>query len=259
MELRYTKADPTGNITALVEAFPAELSPSAAAAAVFAADRSIEQLGFISEKEGADIALTMAGGEFCGNACLCAAAYHLRRRGLERERVRVAISGAEKPVAVEIEKRDGGYVGTVDMPLPVSVSAVDTPEGSFPVVAFPGISHVIIPASIGRDKAESMIVSLCDRLGAEAVGIMLLDKDESSMTPLVYVPAADTLYWEHSCASGTAAVGAWKHGLSGGKISLALRQIGGVLSVAAEGEAGVLCSLRLGGCVGLGESEILKI
>ena len=259
MFIRYTKADPSGNITALVEAFPSVISPAETSARVFAADSSIEQLGFLSKKDGADIALTMAGGEFCGNACLCAAAFHLQRSGSSAGRVRVAISGAENCIEVEMEKDDEGYRGTVEMPLPLSISRVDTPCGSFPLVRFPGIQHVIAPAALGRDAAENLIVPLCTSLKAEALGIMLYDESCCALTPLVYVPAADTLYWEHSCASGTSALGAWKSSECGGSCRLEFSQPGGSLSINAITENAVLTHLRLGGKVALGESISLKI
>ena len=51
------------------------------------------------------------------------------------------------------------------------------------------------------------------------------------MTPLVYVPAAGTLFWENSCASGTTACGAYVAAKTGGPVSLSLRQPGGSLEI----------------------------
>ena len=45
--------------------------------------------------------------------------------------------------------------------------------------------------------------------------MMLLSPDESAVTPLVYVRSTDSAVWESSCASGTAAVGAWASFRSG--------------------------------------------
>lgn len=248
MEIRWIKADPTGNITALVES-PAAPS-EAVAAAVFAADESVEQLGFLSNCSGADIALSMAGGEFCGNACLCAAAYHLGRSGLKKASLRVAISGAEEPVAVDMRRiGENEYTGFVDMPLPLSVENLR----GLPLVRFAGISHIILPWTTPTSQAEAMIAQLCAELDAEALGLMLFDPVLMRLRPLVYVPAAGTLCWESSCASGSCAVAASLAHERGENVSLSLSQPGGtLLAEAAKGR------LRLGGSVRLGEAKSLK-
>ena len=60
------------------------------------------------------------------------------------------------------------------------------------------------------------------------------------LTPLVYVPAINTLFWENSCASGTAAIGAWLQKKQGGRIEASFSQPAGVLRVVADGETLVL-------------------
>ena len=71
--IRYSILDPTGNITALVEGpvEPERYAP--VASAVMRRHPAVEQVGFFSVKDGRP-ALAMAGGEFCVNASLCAAA-----------------------------------------------------------------------------------------------------------------------------------------------------------------------------------------
>lgn len=259
MEIRYVKADPTGNLTALVESHSSALSRAAVAEAVFASDPGIEQLGFLGESADADVALEMAGGEFCGNACLSAAAWHLRRAGLDSATVCVAISGAEKNIEVEIEKSGSGYSGRVDMPLPLAVEHIGTDFGPAELVRFPGICHIISPASLGREAAEKQIAALCSRLGAEALGLMLYDEAAGSLLPLVYVPGADTLFWEHSCASGTSALGAWLAESRQSSCRLELSQPGGTLSISAEYANGAVSRLQLCGNVELGTAEIIEI
>ncbi len=253
MVIRYTIADPTGNITSLVESPIAYDLRQKVSAALMAAEADVEQLGFLSPaKNGADIALTMSGGEFCGNACLSAAAYHLRRTQAESGLVRVAISGAEVPVAVQLEKKDENeYAGFVDMPLPLGIEPISTPFGQMPIVRFPGISHVIVPSSLSHPEAEAMIAPLCATLGAEALGFMLLDEEAATLRPLVYVPGADSLFWERSCASGTSAVGAWLAKREQRDISLCLTQPGGSLTISAFYADGGVRRLSLGGSVRL--------
>ena len=66
---------------------------------------------------------------------------------------------------------------------------------------------------------------------------MQVDLETGTMKPLVYVPEANTLFWENSCGSGTAAVGAYLRYSTGKAVSLSLHQKGGTLHVSAD-EAG---------------------
>lgn len=243
----YILANPSGNITALVESPVPDDKRRLTAAAIMAAEPSAEQLGFLSPgKNGADISLYMAGGEFCGNACLSAAAWLLRLRGEDRALVKVDISGAESAVAVEIERKtEGVYAGYVNMPLPLSI---ERKEG-VTLVNFPGISHAVLDAPISKAEAEAMIIPLCENLGVEALGLMLFDRESSRLRPLVYVPGAGSLFWETSCASGSAAVAAALAEREGHSLSLSLSQPGGTLSIDLQYESGKIRSLRLGGQV----------
>lgn len=255
--ISYLLADPTGNITALVESPVSPEKRAEAAAAIMAAEPRAEQLGFLSPGSGgADIALYMAGGEFCGNACLSAAAYCLRRRGEETGKLLVDISGADEPVSVEIRKEaDGSYSGTVDMPLPLGADSMD----GFPLVRFPGISHLILPHSLSSAEAEAMIAPLCGRLGAEALGLMLFDPDSCALRPLVYVPGAGSLFWERSCASGSSALGAAMAAEKRSSVSLSLSQPGGTLSIEAIWRHERVAALRLGGHVRLLPEKNIEI
>ena len=265
MKVEYTVFDPTGNITILVTT-PVEISrqPSVASKLMELVPKA-EQVGFLSEAEDCDIALRMAGGEFCGNASMCAAAYYVNEKGFEKCPVTLRVSGADGTVAAEIERlHEGKWRGNVDMPRPQKLELIDLPgAGRLPVVSFDGISHVIYEVSdskpsgsysdvdsasdtsvshfeavnkldelpISRAEAEALACDWCRYLGADALGIMFLNAGASSMTPLVYVPAAGTLFWENSCASGTTACGAYVAAKSGRPVSMSLRQPGGSLEI----------------------------
>ena len=74
---------------------------------------------------------------------------------------------------------------------------------------------------------------------------MLFDEKALTLRPMVYVPAADTMFWESSCASGSAAIGAYLTGKTGEQVDLFLKEPGGTLRVnAAPG-----CGVRLSGQV----------
>ena len=54
------------------------------------------------------------------------------------------------------------------------------------------------------------------------------------LTPLVFVPSADTIFWESACGSGSSAVGAWLASEHQKRISAVLSQPGGRLAVEAS-------------------------
>lgn len=261
MLIRYRRADPSGNITGLVESpVSASLRPLVAAQ-VMALCPDMEQLGFVSHCGDADIRLDMSGGEFCGNATLCAAALELMRRNMDSGTVAVSVSGAEKPLSVDVKKvSQGEYRGRVDMPLPKAVEDRTLPGGlSLPVVEFPGISHVIVRGEIGDEQAAELIASWCDALEAEALGIMLFDEEAMTLRPLVWVPGSGTLFWERSCASGSSALGAWLALRDAFSRRIVLRQPGGEIAVETQLAEGSLTGLSMSGCVKLFDAKTLEI
>ena len=239
MRADYAVMDPTGNVTILVNTpTPVPLQPGRAAA-LLAFEPEAEQVGFLSPGDAAaDLALRMAGGEFCGNAAMSAAALYCMERGLRDGRVKVRVSGAELPVSVQVTALpDASYACAVDMPRPESVEMIglslDGETHALPLVRFAGICHLILPGDFDRAAAERAAKRWCAKLGAAALGLMLLDEKAERMTPLVYVPGGDTLYWERSCASGTAAAGAYLAWKTAAPAALSLRQPGGILRVEA--------------------------
>ena len=240
MTVTYALMDPTGNVTALIETPVPRTEQPAVAAKVMDLEPRAEQAGFLSHPGGCDIALRMAGGEFCGNAAMSAAVRFCARAGHNTANVTVRVSGVEHPVAVEIEKTaDSLWKGAVEMPLPLSVETAALPGGmALPLVAFPGISHVILETPL--EKAEALAKDWCAFLRADALGLMFLDRKAGALTPLVYVPAADTLFWESACGSGSSAVGVWLAQKAGREITVSLKQPGGALTITAAPEGPVI-------------------
>ena len=193
--MRYYLLNPTGNITALIDG-------NIPAAEVMKKEPACEQAGNIYEKEGCDIALRMSGGEFCGNAAMCAAYL------TGKENAKVFVEGT----GIVNVTRTGDRFG-VEMPRPLEI----TEKNGFPMVRFPGIDHVITEG----DLDPALIKSWCE---GDALGFMYLSGD--GMKPLVYVKGSGTLFWENSCASGTTAVGEYL-----GR-PVKLKQPGGVLEYA---------------------------
>lgn len=239
MEVKYILCNPTGNITALVETEIPTEKHVVVAEMILEKEPACEQVGFLlPSKEGSDITLRMAGGEFCGNATMCTAAYYAQKNGLQegnKNCVSVKVIGTPNLLNVDIEKKNNEYIGTIEMPRPSSIKEVqfsfENSNYRYPVVNFSGISHVIIEDDIPCYMPERCIKIWCDKLKVNGIGLMLLSKDKKQLRPLVYVKTPETLVWESSCASGTTAVGAYLAKKTGNPVKLELSEPGGTLTV----------------------------
>ena len=119
--LHYCLFDPTGNITALVESAVEVPDQPAVAAGIMCRHPEVEQVGFLSLPAFPALPyLRMAGGEFCGNASMCAAALTALRRGMKPETdssLLLRVSSALRPVAVCLqEEGEGCWAASVTMP-----------------------------------------------------------------------------------------------------------------------------------------------
>ncbi|MCR5301226.1 MAG: hypothetical protein K6E49_02170 [Lachnospiraceae bacterium] len=260
--LKYNYIDPSGNITILVESEIATTSQSAVSRKLMEYEPSCEQVGFI--RKGKDrIRLRMAGGEFCGNAVMSAAALLCDDTGMktgDKQRVTVDFSGTDDPAMVDITRNQDNedrhyYTATLDMPIPrriinktLSWKGVDY---DLPAVEFEGISHMIcLPGvmDLPDEEIEAALRSWINSFNTECIGIMLIRSEDPMnaeqkegtdisvvMRPLVYVPAVDTCVWESACASGTAAAAAYYSHRKGSKpVSLTAKEPGGVLGVSVS-------------------------
>lgn len=312
--LHYSILDPTGNITALVEDPVAIPLQPAVADQIMEKHPEVEQVGFvrfypdpasddaIRTESGPDRdrndqdqgrihgELRMAGGEFCGNASMSAAALYavscLRKEsgetGVEKngyedaenedtgkktqysQRLTLKVSGADRPVGITLQRRDdGSFQSQIDMPQAAGIREEEVEceglSGLVPVVRMEGISHIIIESDSpfyalvhDRKTAEKAVRAWCRKLGAEGLGLMFLGEDtreaesppresqlpkkieKRSLTPLVYIPGADTVFWENSCASGSAAAGMYLADKEGALLHLSLREPGGMLQVESD-------------------------
>ena len=244
MKLEFVKLSPTQNMTVIVRSPVPRAEHSAVAsslidyAGVFA-----EQAGFIEEPTlpGAAVRLQMMGGEFCGNATMCIAAYTAREEGIqpgETRDVKVEISGADRVLNCRVNCAEDGFVCKTRMPLPESIEQLN----GYSLVRLPGITHAILkcdsPASM-RAGAEEMLREIAGLLNDEAVGLMLYSPKKSELLPLVYVKVTDTMIWERGCGSGSAAVGALMALENEQDVELPLSQPGGVITAGAAWNDGV--------------------
>ena len=256
--IQYCIFDPTGNITALVETAVDVADQLSVASRIMELEPDVEQVGFVTYADGkaqaeenVPISLRMAGGEFCGNATMCAAALLAIRRGMQNhpvpEQVIVKVSGAAAPLTVSLVQHAAyNYSAAVSMPPALRIGSVDLQIStaiSLPIVEMGGISHIIIEADSGffgikddRALAESLLRQWCGVLGADCLGIMFLGEGAAlrPMTPLVYVPGADTMFWENSCASGSAAAGMYLAAKSGAPVDVTFEEPAGRLRVESD-------------------------
>ena len=266
--IQYSIMNPTGNITALVESEVKRDRQASCARSIMQKHPEVEQVGFMrfgSHESGGESCLPelrMAGGEFCGNASMCAAALCvLRAAGMDPDgcaeggperTVFLKVSGSAEAVKVRLRREeDGSFSAGVLMPPAKDVGygtfSCGGLKGELPVVRMEGISHVMIERGSpffalleNTSSAARAVREFCGTLGADGLGLMFLEEksDGLYLTPLVYIPGSDTIFWEHSCASGSAAAGMYMARKHGGPVDLAFREPGGTLRAAAGGEDG---------------------
>ena len=270
--IKYSIFDPTGNITALVETrVDSEMQP-AVADEIMKIHPDVEQVGFVYFEPGRPVPalLRMAGGEFCGNATMSAAALCAIRSGDEAESIRVRASGVSRSLEVRLKRNseDSSLFDTgVELPEPVSIGKMkftseDVTE-ELSVVDMGGISHIIIEKKRqmyslkdNPNQAERAVKEWCNMLGADCLGVMFVSGSESAskskdmtrretrvgvdmemeteLIPLVYVPGADTLFWENSCASGSAAAGMYLSDKYGVALEVVMKEPAGTLRVKSD-------------------------
>ena len=267
MTLRMVRADPAGNITLLVldPVAPAD-RPGVARRLLAIPDLTAEQVGFIlPPSQGGVLRLAMMGGEFCGNALRSAGAWFALQNNLHAETVfPVEVAGSDRLFQVTTDLAHGA--AWAEMPLPEQI------DENFPlsdrtfcpqavVVRFPGIAHALLPGC-RPDKLppERVASQLCRVLQSAAVGVLYLDVPRRQLQPVVYVRATDTLVFENSCASGSAAVAAWLcRSRPDGLCTYDISQPGGTISAQIRRQDGKIRSLMVGGPIALGPVLALSL
>ena len=242
------RADPAGNVTILVLS-PVEPRLRAAAAVALLNGYGGEQAGFIVPPvSGGAARLEMMGGEFCGNALRCLGLWYAAARpGAAGRPVPMEISGVDGTLSVTADPADG--LVSARMPLPAALGE----RLGMPTAEFPGIVHALCREDVpDAARARRLTAALAAECGAPAAGIMYLAADGHTMRPAVYVAGTDTLYFENSCASGSAAAAAILSAAEKRDAEYVFRQPGGALAAGARWEGGALQELTVSGRVTLG-------
>ena len=247
--LEFVRGDPAGNITFLVLT-PVPESARSAAARELLARCGGEQAGFLVPPIlGGDCRLEMMGGEFCGNALRVLGRWWAEGHP-GTQRLRGEISGCGHPLEITVTAE---HV-RAEIPLPEKITAFSGRDA----VVFAGIVHLVGDGRVPtEEESRALTRRACEHFSRPAAGVMTLDRN--TMTPVVYVRDTDTLYYESSCASGTAAAAAVLSRDREGESVFVLRQPGGTLTARALRREGELRALSVEGPVTLSAAETVSV
>ena len=264
MNLNYCIADPAGNVTVIVTSFVEKSEYAEVAKALLEKIEGAEQVGFITEPCcGGDIRLEMMGGEFCGNALRCAAIFYSKQRhDAPCGSVLVEISGCEDLLEVSVDL-DTGYA-EAEMPLPSDTDiAMLWKTRIADAVIFDGIVHCVSyqdHSDIKPAWLKESLRSLAIQYHTSAVGLIQVDKEKMEVTPIVYVVSTNTLVYESSCASGTAAVAVClAEEVLNETCVYDLTEPGGVLRAVVEKDGKTITSIKIGGEITISELREIQI
>ncbi|MDR1971447.1 MAG: hypothetical protein LBQ46_05950 [Treponema sp.] len=263
MKLDIVRADPAGNITIFVLNRIDDPLLRVRAAKALLAEPSLgaEQVGFVVPPAGPGALwrLDMMGGEFCGNAARSFGLYAARELGLKGKlSIPVSVSGTDRPVTVTADVE--AFWAEAEIPLPRGFDTLVHEGRPYPVYFFEGITHVIAQdVNPGRDLVGNLLElakkKIPERGGEHALdafGVMFYEKRRCFIRPVVYVAAADSLVFESSCGSGTAAlILALAGNLNDGEGRWEVSQPGGLIEGRVKKEAGEIKALSIGGPVAL--------
>lgn len=263
MKLEVIKANPAGNITLFVKT-PVEKSERGPLAEKLLAieEFAAEQVGYCCpEAEGYDGHMEMAGGEFCGNASRAYGYMVAANKGVKgKSHMRLQVSGSDVPVEVDVDMDKG--TARASMPLPRFVKECEAGGAGGTLVHLGGIAHFVIkgvePSVDFFNRAEAEIFA--DMKDLDAYGVMFLDEESGRLTPLVKVPAANSLYWEGSCGSGSLSVAiAETEDMPDGDYSMDVVQPAGTVTVDVTRNDGNITSAYIGGSVIFDKEVLIEV
>ena len=258
MELEIVRADPAGNITVFVLNPPASKRERESAVKALLADSDLkaEQVGFVlpSAESGAPWRLEMAGGEFCGNASRSLALLAAAKTGLAgKHTLTIEVSGMTKPLPVHIDTE--AQTAGIELPPPLEESIIVLNELKLPVYVFEGITHIIAENMRPDEQTVRELIKITDKsvpAKQPALGVMFYDSEKRFMRPLIWTRAIDSMVFESSCGSGSAALGIWAaRNAEDAELEIDLAQPGGTITVIIVKRAGKIRRLSVSGKVTL--------
>ena len=172
--------------------------------------KSVEQVGFYTIKKETNLAsLTMAGGEFCGNAARALAYLILKGKP---GKINLEVSGSAK--ILEAEVCENGQV-SCQMPIYKTFSSVKKLRTNLYLVKLRGIKFLITKLSkpIKSEALKSLAKSMLARNNllatCKASGVIFTNSLSGSkvvIQPIVWVRKIQTLFLETACASGSSCI-----------------------------------------------------
>lgn len=264
-ELDFIKFNPTQNMTILIKTnYPIENYKHIASKIMSYDSVYAEQVGFIQKPINNEAAayLQMAGGEFCGNACMALAALIASEKGLKQNNLTeivLGVSGTDKLILCQVKRNLEVYHCQVTMPIPKKIEQrtikYDGSDLDIVIVRYHEFIHIVIEVDdfdeIIREKAQSLAKLLGVTLGTNLIGVLLYKSESDELAPLIYVPHLDSMVWERGCGSGTASLGAYLSWKNKGEIAAKIRQPGGFINVVSNCHEGEITSLKIEGCVSI--------
>lgn len=201
-------------------------------------------------------AMEMCGLEFCGNASRSFAYYRKLMYDRNSQSIDILVSGCDHPLTATVDT--AAHNVQIQMPLPAEISDMD--GNTF--VDLGGISHLFVQNPEASIEAFSKFrqQAYSRKPDMEAFGVMFMDTETDTMTPVVYVRDVDTTYFEGSCASGTTAAScarALAEPEASGTFTYTFKQPEGTLYASVTKSDGRITDIQLSGNVEL--SDIITV
>lgn len=264
-EIDFIKFNPTQNMTILVKTnYPGKEYKHIASKIMSYDNVYAEQVGFIEKPTNNKAAarLQMAGGEFCGNACMALATFIASEKGLKQNdltEILLEVSGTDKLIMCQVKRTLDEYYCQVTMPIPKKIEQrtikYDGSDLNMIIVRYQDFIHIVIEVEefdeTVREQVQSLANLLGVTLGANLIGILLYKSKSDELAPLIYVPHLDSMIWERGCGSGTASLGAYLAWKNKGEVVAKIRQPGGTINVVANCYEEQLTNLKIEGAVGI--------
>ena len=261
MKIEAVLANPAGNRTAMVLSAIQPGRRAEIAEKIMALEKhAVEQVGFLVPPLFSGAArLEMMGGEFCGNAVRSLGMYAAARTGLTAGRVLAEISGAAAPLPVQVDRNTG--TASVLLPGGQRLDTLPWEDGTLPAVILDGIVHIIASGmAAGRESAAQILKAARTRYDVPALGVLFLADTMDRMQPVVWVRDTDSVIFESSCASGSAAAAVYRcASVSDGEREFVIRQPGGAVTARVCKAGGTVASVEIGGSVSLSQPITLDL
>ena len=228
-------------------------------------DDFVEQVGFINTDIN-NPELMMAGGEFCGNATRSAVKYYLND---QEGNLNIKVSGVPERLNAGMDEDGNAWV---DMPIIKgnynnSVKRINEISA---IVKMYGITHVVIESGdinkeYSKEDLKKYAYCILERenlLCEDAAGVMFvnrIDEENIEISPIVFVRAINTLFYETACGSGTTALAVYESAKRKENIDLNILQPSGYyINVKTEADDENIYNVRISGKVMDHHKKLIK-